>query len=79
MDVFDDAFFNFAQAHESNEDPRRTPEEEQQVAESLREAYPKVKHYYPIYSDTEDAWQADLTFSGNERNSTSRNNRDPRD
>jgi hypothetical protein len=32
------------------------------VQEALRKSYPDVKKFYPIYSDTPDAWQADLTF-----------------
>jgi hypothetical protein len=32
------------------------------VKETLRKSYPDVKKFYPIYSDTPDAWQADLTF-----------------
>jgi hypothetical protein len=32
------------------------------VKETLRKSYPDVKKFYPIYSDTPNAWQADLTF-----------------
>ena len=63
MDFFGDSFLDFARGHDPTEqDPRRTKEEDAQVNESLREVYPKVEKYYSIYSDTEDAWQADLTF-----------------
>ena len=60
MDFLDDDFLQFVR--ERNRSDQRDTKKEQQVKEAVTEKYPKIKEFYPIYSDTPDAWQADLTF-----------------
>ena len=62
MDFLDDDFADFVEEVETPAQRRRDAKKEKLVQESLKEQYPKVKEFYPIYSDTPDAWQADLTF-----------------
>ena len=43
--------------------PPKELEIEKQVHSDLREQkYIPIKKFYPIYSDTPDAWQADITY-----------------
>ena len=60
MDFLDEDFVQFVR--ERNRPNQRDAKKEQQAKEAVTEKYPKVKEFYPIYSDTPDAWQADLTF-----------------
>ena len=60
MSVLSPAFVNFINQQKKTS---LVPEEDRPlIQESLKKVYPKVEKFYPIYSDTSDAWQADLTF-----------------
>ena len=60
MNFLDEDFVKFVR--ERNRGNPRDIDKERVVKETVTEKYPKVKNFYPIYSDTPDAWQADLTF-----------------
>jgi hypothetical protein len=54
------AFSSFIK--KNNRTPLIPKEDKALVQETLKKVYPDVQKFYPIYSDTPDGWQADLTF-----------------
>ena len=62
MSVLTPAFVNFVKQQNRKHNTLLNDNEKSLVKEKLRKSYPKIEKFYPIYSDTQDAWQADLTF-----------------